>query len=441
MSDDRDARTTRLILVPGTWGRGILSKPIDPEVIVSEEGKSSGDPSEDHKRQQGLRWFDPGSEFRESLARCLRELGIDFSTRILFWDGLNSIESRNTAAIALADLIRKLMEQAPDHPIVVIAHSHGGNVALRAAHIADTKGMSKLKVVTLATPFVQICTHTVFEEGNTDCSSPLTDDALSFLRISLTATLSFPFALGLIILAATYDNAISALFQPSIFYYPLVAAIVAAAAVVFFVLSRLGRRLLKLVINPYPVYPGDWGRDDGDPDGWAYKPDRLANFSFYAPRQTTEDWLLVLRGIDDEASLILTAGSIGNRITRFILSILVPYAFQTLALIAVLIFAATSVTGWEMKSLTAMVLLGYALVAFIAGIVVALPGLFRSVYGRELFLGSWRCEIEANSSPDSVKGVQIKTLLEQPELTKRRFRHALYMNPEVPQCIGEWLRT
>src|SRR4029079_8943269 len=79
--------------------------------------------------------------------------------------------------------------------------------------------------------------------------------------------------------------------------------------------------------------------------------------------------------------------------------------------------------------------------AFLTAAILALPGLFRLVFGRELFLGSWRCEIAANSSPDGVDGVQVKTLTEQAEPSRRKLRHALYSNADVPACILEWLNT
>src|SRR5262249_12243472 len=112
MSDDRDARTTRLILVHGTWGRGIFQRACKPEVIVSPASTTAG--ATDEKRRALLRWFEPGSEFREQLASSLRESKIKFATRLLAWDGHNSIKSRNKAAIVLADEIRKLAESAPN---------------------------------------------------------------------------------------------------------------------------------------------------------------------------------------------------------------------------------------------------------------------------------------------------------------------------------------
>ena len=347
--------------------------------------------------------------------------------------------SRNKAAIVLADLIRSLAKVSND-PIVVIAHSHGGNVALRAVHIAGTASIANLKVVTLATPFLQIYTHTTFGEDEIDYSSPLGKESLAFLLISISAVLGLPFAAAILIPLAIYQDALRALFPPTSFIDPFIAAIIATMVLAIFVGGRLGALVLKKVANPHATYSSEWGRDDGGPGGWAYTPDRLANLSFYAPPQTRKDWLLVLRGVDDEASLTLAAGSIGNRITHFILGTLLPNIYQILALLGTFL-AGAALAGWTTQSLTGMVALGYGAAAFLATVILALPGLFRLVFGRELFLGSWRCEIAAASSPDGVDGVQVKTLPGQPEPSKRKLRHALYLNAEVPTCILEWLKA
>ena len=73
MSDENDARTTRLILVPGTWGRGFFKSAIEPETIISEEFQTTSASSEDDKKRQRLRWFESGSEFSEKLASGLIE--------------------------------------------------------------------------------------------------------------------------------------------------------------------------------------------------------------------------------------------------------------------------------------------------------------------------------------------------------------------------------
>jgi len=430
MSDDRDARTTRLILVPGTWGRGFFQRAIEPEVVASEESTTAG--AADDKRRARLRWFEPGSVFREQLGSNLRDSNIPFATRILMWDGHNSIVSRNKAAIVLADLIRSLAN-ASNEPIVVIAHSHGGNVALRAVHIAGEDAIANLKVVTLATPFLQIHDHTRFGKAKWD-------GPLSTLRISLMAILGLLAASPLLYLAFEHPNAVNDLARPIGFINPLIVVMLTAVAVMMFVGFRLADLVIKLVVNPEPAQSANPSREDSL-DGWVNRPKRLASLSSYALPQTTDDWLLVLRGVDDEASLSLAAGAIGNTVTRFILEKMVPHAFNILAVSGTLA-GAVSAAGWSSSSsLVPIIVLGFAGAAFVPAVILVLPGLFRLVFGRELMLGCWRCEIAANSSPDGGDGVRITTLLGPAELSERKLRHSLYTNPEVSRCIGEWLRA
>ena len=430
MSDDRDARTTRLILVHGTY---FFQRARKPEVIVSPESTT------DEKRRARLRWYEPGSEFREQLASSLRESRIEFTTRLLTWDGRNSIKSRNDAAIALADEIGKLAKT--NDPIVVIAHSHGGNVALRAVHLTGATSMANLKVVTLATPFVQIYADTSSGKKKMGSSMLKKGASLSFLDSSLMVALAVPFLLAVVIPAITYRDAMRALLQPVIFIDPLVIAIGAAAPFALFVGYQLSKLAQKWVANLEPARSAGPSRED--------KPEFLKRISSYSLPQTPEDWLLVLRGVDDEASLTLAAGSIGNRVAHFILGSALPFAQDKLAMLAVPAMiayfvgrmAGSSGAGWVSDVLVAAIEFGFAGIALLGAITFFLPGIFRSVFGRELIFGSWRCEIAANSSPDGGDGVRVRTLLLPPRLAKRKLRHAIYMNPEVPPCIAKWLRT
>jgi Alpha/beta hydrolase family len=443
MSDESDARTTRLILVPGTWGRGFFKGTIEPEAIISEEFQAPGACSGDDRRRQRLRWFEPGSEFREKLANGLIESKVKFTTRVLLWNGHNSIGSRNEAAIVLANVIRRLAREAQDDPIVVIAHSHGGNLALRAVHMVGTSSIANLKVVTLATPFVQIYAQTTFEKSENDTAARKEEQALDFLRRSWMAVLGAAFLIGLMALAVTYQDAMRALLQPTSLIDPFNIVIVAVVVAGLLVGYRLSRSPIKLVVNPRPASSRDQGRHNASLDDWTAKPERLAKISQYSLPQAEKDWLLVLRGVDDEASLTLAAGAIGNRVAHFMLGKVLPATNEALALICGFLSIA-ALAGWIWEAAFSIIFpiiaLGFAAVALLAAVISFLPGIFRSVYGRELLFGSWRCEIAANSSPDSASGVQVKTLLGRTGPSQRKLRHALYMNAEVPSCILEWLK-
>src|SRR5262249_44113255 len=132
-----EARHQLLItLVHGTWGRGFLwSRPL---------------------------WFEGGSPFRTRLSAELN--GIPHKFTPLLWSGANSIFVRDKTAHALAEHLSAEHAERPQATQLVIAHSHGGNIALRALHQLQQRDASQLSggekqtplVVTLATPFVEV---------------------------------------------------------------------------------------------------------------------------------------------------------------------------------------------------------------------------------------------------------------------------------------------
>lgn len=93
-------------------------------------------------------WIVPGEPF----GRMLRDAE---PTRIepFVWSGRNTLQARTDAAQALRAHLQALLQRFPRAHHAVVAHSHGGNVALTAlADEALAKRM--LGVVTLGTPFL-----------------------------------------------------------------------------------------------------------------------------------------------------------------------------------------------------------------------------------------------------------------------------------------------
>jgi hypothetical protein len=131
-----------ITLVHGTWGRGFFPRRI---------GKS-----------RRPFWFEGGSPF---LARLSDELSdIPHKITPLLWSGANSIFERDKTARVLADYLSAEHIEHPQATQLVIAHSHGGNVALRALYHLQKRDASQLDgadsanplVVTLATPFIEV---------------------------------------------------------------------------------------------------------------------------------------------------------------------------------------------------------------------------------------------------------------------------------------------
>ena len=97
-------------------------------------------------------WFEEGSAFREEVAGQLHGEAkfVRFD-----WSGRNSAQARFTAAKCLAERIAQTAVSEPDSHQVVIAHSHGGNVATHVASLLPSSSRL-IGVATLATPFLHV---------------------------------------------------------------------------------------------------------------------------------------------------------------------------------------------------------------------------------------------------------------------------------------------
>src|SRR4029077_18802808 len=123
--DDTPADAVRvkpcsIILVHGTWARGFFPK--RREVSLYPPNKRW--------------WFEEGSQFRAGLDVALKRASLDWQIRAFLWSGANSVHARDDAARELAGQLRKDLDD-PNGTAFIIAHSHGGNVALRALQHLD----------------------------------------------------------------------------------------------------------------------------------------------------------------------------------------------------------------------------------------------------------------------------------------------------------------
>ena len=88
-------------------------------------------------------WFADDSEFRNRLTAALSKRGLSAQMSPFIWSGANSIRERDKAARELAEHVRAKQLEFPHSTQVVIAHSHGGNVALRALDKPEGKSRRK----------------------------------------------------------------------------------------------------------------------------------------------------------------------------------------------------------------------------------------------------------------------------------------------------------
>lgn len=76
---------------------------------------------------EGPKWHERGSQFEKRLVKRLNEFGVNVRCHRLVWNGGNSWIDRFEASNELAQLIHNLHSNAELH---IIAHSHGGNIAV-----------------------------------------------------------------------------------------------------------------------------------------------------------------------------------------------------------------------------------------------------------------------------------------------------------------------
>ena len=124
--------------VHGTWGRGF-------------------EPRDKQARTPGAQpyWFESGSPFRSDLEARLADAGALSEGETFLWSGANSMDERRRAADELAGILDAAGHNDPDVPQIVVAHSHGGNVALAARDSMSASG-ANVHIITLATPFLEI---------------------------------------------------------------------------------------------------------------------------------------------------------------------------------------------------------------------------------------------------------------------------------------------
>lgn len=90
-------------------------------------------------------WINPGS--------LICDRFIDQEVIRFRWSGRNSHKRRHLASLQLSHLLQQDIVDHPQVPRFIIAHSHGGNVALRAIQgLKDQKGISGL--ICMGTPFL-----------------------------------------------------------------------------------------------------------------------------------------------------------------------------------------------------------------------------------------------------------------------------------------------
>ncbi len=376
----------QITLIHGTWGRGIP--------LVAK-----------HRMAHRAKWCRPGSAFRIDLDRALQRDGMHYDVNTFEWSGANSFLDRDAAARNLAD---RLLASGSTHRHVLIAHSHGGNLALRAAQIIADRGWPgpALSIVSIATPFI----HIRHEENGRE---------FKLIGAYLSACLA-----ALWIHLRLFD-AMDAPWMP----------------------LTLGLIFLKLALGGSLIFLLIFGYVSETISSWS---ERVAKAGHYREADRLAD-LLVLRGTEDEATMVLALGLIGVRLSD-ISGLLATLAFTLLFLLfavlaavsAVLTFAGLSFEGpWfhQLLSGGAPVRTLFDVASSVGAAMLAamlLPGLFKSVFGRELLIGTAAVSVTANSAPNVSSKATIVTL-DRGRQGETALLHSLYDHPDCASEIAKWL--
>jgi hypothetical protein len=368
--------------VHGTWGRGFFPR---------------------RQRQNRRLWFEEESPL---LDRLIEKLGdIPHKITPLLWSGANSTFARDKTAHVLAEHLSDEHAEHPQATQLVIAHSHGGNIALRALYLLRKRDASRLcgpemptpLVVTLATPFVEVQRADL-------------DKRPSVIRF-------------LVLYAMGYLLVLPALLY--IWGFPP--------------LDESGTTLLIAVLLAFPVaISGFWWWDVRRAPVRQHQIDALNDATRLDEVVSAQaQRLLIIRAIDDEASLTLALGTIvGYAITGII---------GTIGTIIIFIIThvhsagayrlAFRITGLGWKAVAMIADITTALILILFGILV----LARAVHGRELSWSPMECQINTHSTPDAVGLSKIVTLVSRRYV--KSLRHGIYDHEDCAKAISDWVRS
>ena len=105
---------------------------------------------------RGAAWTTQDSTFRTQLEKDLNALNYhDVRFHVFEWNGRNTHKDRRQAAVCFERILRSSIRRDPSTRHFVVAHSHGGNIAIRALRRSRHFSEMPVGVITLATPFLK----------------------------------------------------------------------------------------------------------------------------------------------------------------------------------------------------------------------------------------------------------------------------------------------
>jgi hypothetical protein len=400
-----------VVLVHGTWPRGII-RAIIPGWSTIFGANST--------------WFDAGSAFRTQLSKTAGD-NVDVEITSFLWSGSNSILERAEAARRFAAYLISTIEKQPDAQHVIIGHSHGGNVALRAMEYLGTEQASRFLFVALATPFVQLYESYLARQY-----------LIAFLIIYIAIPTFFvvkvlipllPFLLAPDRIPSLFNSSGGFSGGVTLFVYAIFLGCIS-----IFAIYRLCGIFISL-LSSKPV---------------ADKRGAFMEAANYNVRGGPS--ILVIRGVYDEAALALAVGSGLTFISRLLRKNLIRDV-ATYSLLGAIIFSLPSLTyvssiipNWPGTD-SALHQLEYGLVdapftiAVLLIILRSIESLGRSVFGREMALTSGTLELDVSAIPDCRDNVEVHTLQPEADEQHKGLRHGIYAHSRTSRCIHDWLNN
>jgi len=385
-----------ITVVHGTWPRGLFPKIARFKQWVRwlMRRKRLGPPPF---------WFEEGSPFLARLSTEPRD--IPHKIKALPWCGANSIFIRDKIAVELAEDLSAEHAEHPQATQLIIAHSHGGNIALRALHHLKEHSVAQAAnplIVALATPFIEV-QHADF------------GSAPSLVRAAVGLALWTP------VWVLT-----QAFFPLNWNEFGKSWLVSGAVMLVFFGLIS-------------------WW--------FSKKADRRRHNHVEALRTATRlgeivsvqaQRSLIIRAIDDEASLVLAFSTIVNsfiiRAIRYVRWIIFgPISAILLSFFVIWYFNLSFEDEDMLKKQDwyedAIKVVASALIFFLFGLLAVA----RSAHGRELARSPMECQINTQSTPDAKGLLETITLVSQTHV--KSLRHGIYDHEDCAKTISDWARS
>jgi hypothetical protein len=384
-----------ITLVHGTWPRGFFPILIWFKHRVRELMRRR------QPREPLTFWFEEGSPFLARLSAELRD--IPHKITPLFWSGKNSIWERDKTALILANHLSTELAEHPQVTQLVIAHSHGGNIALRALYHLHQPDNTRLceadsatpLVVTLATPFIEV------QHADFGTQPSLIRGAVLFaIWIPAWVLAKAFFPMDTLDIPLITSGVVTAVFAGFGWWYLL-----------------SDRAVLKRRNHVEELRTAT----------------RLGEIvSAQAQR------LLIIRAIDDEASLGLAFGTIVNYVTTRAITyvrwlILTPIVIPlTYILVRFLHKSLLEEEEWYEDAIkvgpSALILILFGLLS-----------VARSAHGSELAVSPMELQINTQSAPDAKGLSEIVTLVRRTHV--KSLRHGIYDHEDCAKTISEWVRS